>query len=301
MKKLILLLFIPLISFGQYSSYYGAYDVNVNADVNINKNVNKTIATIDYGALSLANAQMEKNRLESLMYSDKKEKSQAIEIAMNPLKAFDYGKDNYWKMDKKTAESMGFSKGTVYYHKIPHQSLFFSTGGYNYRNESKDGVVTEIELKGGFYEFGSTEYLNKSENLKKEIFDNRSRNIEEVFKSWKKSYEVGKVIMWDLYNFKFLKNGNFTHKTEINKAKVFGEEGFVFSWFYENDYEYVIEEFYMFKGESGLEFNAIVRFRGDIDDIDFEMLEGRREYLKRFCKQMIATAGIRLGKKGLNK
>ena len=60
MKKLILLLFFPLISFGQYSSYYGAYDVNVNADVNINKNVNKTIATIDYGALSLANAQMEK-------------------------------------------------------------------------------------------------------------------------------------------------------------------------------------------------------------------------------------------------
>ena len=61
MKKLILLLFVPLVSYGQYSSYYGAYDVNadvninadvnVNADVSINKNVNKTITTIDYGAL----------------------------------------------------------------------------------------------------------------------------------------------------------------------------------------------------------------------------------------------------------
>ena len=41
--------------------------------------------------------------------------------------------------------------------------------------------------------------------------------------------------------------------------------------------------------------------RGDKDEIDFELLEGRRAYLKRLCNQIIATANIKLGKKGFNK
>ena len=43
-----------------------------------------------------------------------------------------------------------------------------------------------------------------------------------------------------------------------------------------------------------------VRYRGDKDKIDFEMLEGRRAYLDRLCKQIIATAKINLGKRGFN-
>ena len=63
MKKLIiLLLFIPLVSFGQeYSNYYGTYDVNANVNVNanINKNVNvtgnvtKTVTTIENNSVQL--------------------------------------------------------------------------------------------------------------------------------------------------------------------------------------------------------------------------------------------------------
>ena len=155
----IALFFTSLVSFGQYSNgqysnYYSKVDanikvksnININKNVNVSGNVNKTVTTIDYGALRLANAQKEKNRLESLKYSNNQQKNKAIEIAQNPIKAFDYGKDNSWVMDKKTAKSFGFSKGTVYYHKIPNKSLFSSIPGYEYRNESEDGIVTEIEF-----------------------------------------------------------------------------------------------------------------------------------------------------------
>ena len=304
MKKLILvLLFIPLVSFGQYSSYYGTLNVNqkINANVNINKNVNvsgninKTVTTIDYGALRLANAQKEKNRLESLMYSDEKQKNQAIEIAMNPLKAFDYGRDNNWVMDKKLAKSYGFSKGTIYYHKVPNKALFVSTGGgYNYRNESEDGVITEIELNDVSYMFGSTAYLEANKKKRKEIFDYWQPFLgktEKFVKEEIKKLEVGKV----------REDGNFSHKIDINKAKVLGREGFVFSWFYENDYEYVIKDNYRLIIANGVIASVGVRYRGDKDEIDFEMLEGRRAYFKRLCNQIIATLNIKLGKKGFNK
>lgn len=81
----------------QYSTYYNAdINQNVNANVNINKNVNvsgtvyehKTISTIDYGALQLANAQREKNRLENIKYADEQQRQISLEVASNPLKAY---------------------------------------------------------------------------------------------------------------------------------------------------------------------------------------------------------------------
>ena len=308
MKNLFLvLLFVPLVSFGQtYSNYYGTLDVNqnINANVNVNKNVDvsgsvnvdKTITSIDYGALRLANAQIEKNRLERQIYANEEQKRVALEIATNPLKAFDYGTDNNFVMDKKYAESLGFSKGSVYYIKVPNKALFVSTGGYNFRNESEDGIVTEIEFDRVNYVLGTTSYLElKKEDRKKrlKIMQPYFGNTEEYVKYQIKNQNivVGKVT----------KDGNFTHKVDINKAKIFGREGFVFSWFYENDYEYVIKDNYRLITANGFLVEAGVRFRGDKDEIDFEMLEGRRDYLQRLCKQIIATAGIKLGKKGVNK
>ena len=173
MKKLpILFLLIPIVSFGQYSDYYGTLNVNakvdqnINANVNINKNVsgnvnvNKTVTSIDYGALRMANAQREKNRLEQQIYANEEQKRMALEIASNPLKAFDYGTDNNWVMDKDNAESIGFKKGTIWYHKIPNNSLFVNTNGYNYRNESEDGVLTEIEMGTVTYLFGTKAFLD---------------------------------------------------------------------------------------------------------------------------------------------
>lgn len=303
MSKLtfILLFFTSLVSFGQYSNYYSKVDaniklksnININKNVNVSGNVNKTVTTIDYGALRLANAQKERNRLESVKYSDNKQKNQALEIASNPIKAFDYGTDNSWVMDKKQARLSGFSKGTVYYHKIPNKSLFSSMGGYKYRNESEDGIVTEIEFGDVRYIFGMTGYLKLSKDKKREIFNSWQPilgNTEKFVKNQVKKLEVGKLT----------KDGQYTHKTDINKAKIFGQEGFVYSWFYEDDYEYVIKDnFHLFLA-NGFAVNVGVRYRGDKDKIDFEMLEGRRAYLDRLCKQIIATAKINLGKRGFN-
>ena len=291
-KLLLLLLFIPLISFGQYSSYYGRVDANVNVNKTVNSYVSKTVTTIDYGALRLANAQKEKNRLESLKYSDNQQKNQALEIAMNPRKAFDYGKDNNWSMSSKRAKEYGFSYGTNYYHKIPHKSLFSSTGGYNYRNESDDGVVTEIEFNTAEYIFGTTSFLDLKKKERKKVLKEWQPylgNTEKYVKYMMSGSQVGE-----------LKDGKYTHKTDINKAKVFGQEGFVWSWFYEDDYEYVIKDNFQLLLANGFYVAVGVRYRGDKDKIDFEMLEGRRAYLDRLCKQIIATANIKLGKRGFN-
>ena len=93
MKKLLLiLLLVPLVSFGQYSSYYGTIDVNQN--INANVNVNKTVTTIDYGALAAANATRARNRIEASKVKNEKDREAMIAIANDPSKAFDYGVDN---------------------------------------------------------------------------------------------------------------------------------------------------------------------------------------------------------------
>ena len=296
MKKILftLALLVSFSSFGQYSSYYGynRVDANVKVESNVNATINKTVKTIDYGALRLANAEKEKNRLASLKYSDTKQKNQALEIAIDPQKAFDYGKDNSWRMNSKRAKSYGFSNGTIYYHKIPNKSLFASTGNYSYRNESESGVVTEIELGSPYYVFGTTSFLDLKKKERNKIIEKWQPYLgktEERVKSQMATLKVGE-----------LKEGTFTHKKDINKSKVFGKEGFVSSWFYEDDYELVIKDNFEFISSNGVIYKAGVRYRGDKDEVTFEMLEGRRSYFKKLCAQIIATANIKLGYRGLN-
>ena len=147
MKKLLLLLLIvPMVSFGQYSNYYnvdvnsysdvnvsGAIDVNVNK--NISGNVNKTIRTIDYGALAQANAVRERNSIERLKINDARERRALIAIANDPVKAFDYGDlaTTEWE-NKKIKENIlqgGMElkslKFLLEYHTIPCSKLLVGT------------------------------------------------------------------------------------------------------------------------------------------------------------------------------
>ena len=298
MKKLLIIsLFIPVISFGQYSSYYGRVDANVNVNKTVNSYVNKTVTTIDYGALRLANAQREKNRLESLQYSDNRKKNQAIEIALNPKKAYDYGIPQTQVFNRSFAKSYGFKKGGTLSWVHPNESLFNLTsikgGVILYRNESEDGVVTELEVYAPIYKFGATSFLKKPKKERKEFYKSMQPYIgktEKYVKARFKNLIVGEKS----------EGGEFTHKIDINRAKVWGNEGFSWSWFYEDDYEYVIKDNFKYISPEGVEFGAGVRYRGDKDEVTFEMLEGRRSYLKKLCNQIIATSRLTLGKKGLN-
>ena len=152
MKKLLLiLLFLPMIGFGQYSNYYNI-DHNVsgtiNKNVNVSGTVRNTITTIDYGALANANAQRESNRLtqqriaiEQAQYRDAKERNdaisnanRAIEIAENPMKAHTYGRAytntySYYNEKWGTLRLNGFFKFTETI-QIPHNSLFENVGQF---------------------------------------------------------------------------------------------------------------------------------------------------------------------------
>ena len=285
MKKLLLvLLFIPLLSFGQeYSNYYGSYDYSVKADVNVNANINKnvnvtkTVTTIDYGALANANATRERNRIESLKIANERDRDAMIAIANDPSKAFDYGKDNTWSATRKQAEGFGFKKFT-WYHKIPHQSLFSSTGGYNYQNISENFITTELELN-GFWRLGTMKDKNAKENLK--------NNFKGIFKSVEEYAKLPKMTEGE-YNEEIKA---FVHKKDINKTKLYGVDGFKGTVIYENDYEIVIKDNY-YAAINGIILMAGVRYKADKDEVTFEELEGRRYYLRKLVDKIISTSII---------
>jgi hypothetical protein len=288
MKKLILLLLlIPLVSFGQYSTYYGTYDVNadVNVNANINKNVNvsgtvnKNITTIDYGALANANAQREANRIEGMKIANEQQRQALIEIAKDPNKAFDYGSDNNWPVKGKTAQFYGFKKFT-YYHKIPNQSLFTRTqkSDFSYENVSNDFIKTEIELSIPLKPAGIKDKNGLAE-IKRQ-FDGIFNNVEEFAK-------MSEIVAGE-YNEEIK---SFIHKKDINKATIFGINGFKGTLIYEDDYEYAIKDNY-WGAINGLIMQAGVRYTGDKDDITFEDLEGRRYYLRKLVEKIISTQNM---------
>lgn len=282
MKKLLLLLFIPLFSFGQYSTYYGTYDVNVNANinknVNVSGNVNKTVTTIDYGALANANALREKNRIESLKVADERDRNAMIAIANDPSKAFDYGTDYNWKMPKKGLSKSGFKKITWYF-KIPHKSLFSHTGnGLHFQNISDNYITTEIELYTPMRVSGI-----RDEKYKKSI-QNRFKGIFTSVEEYAKypEYVVGE------YNDSIK---SFIHKKDINRTKLWGVNGFKSTLIFEDDYEFKIKDNY-YAVEDGILYFAGVRYKGDKDEITFEDLEGRRYYFRKLIDKIISTQRI---------
>jgi hypothetical protein len=290
-----------MVGFGQYSSYYGTVDVNanvnVNKNVNVNSNINKTVRTIDYGALAAANATRERNRIENLKMENLKDKEAIIAIASDPSKAFDYGKDNNWvatasHFKKKKSDTRGYRKFT-YYHKIPHKSLFSRiNNGYNYQNLSDDGIETILEMG----DIRKTEYVLEETKLFREFGGDRKRLVNILIEANENSLEealkFNDIVVGEVYDLKdeFGISG-FIHKKDLNKATVFGLEGFVATIISEDDYEYKITDFYYAinrNGEIIADTKAI--FSGDKDEISFEDLEGRRYYFRKLFKRTIGSA-----------
>jgi hypothetical protein len=280
----------------QYSNYYRVNsDVNVSGTVNNNLNVsgtvnnnlnvsgtvnkNVTVKSIDYGALASANAQREANRLSLMRYENEQAKFEALAIAEQPSRAFDYGEDVYWALNEKSKGDLGWGRAfKTMYHKKPHESLFLTTLPYTYENISEEGVKTKIIINGVF-------------TLAK---------IRETRPNYKPNFE-------DKYSFEHLQEGklqdinsngfedSFLHKKAIRRSSVFGVNGFRGTLIWEDKYDKGITDNYgavrYAEGKTYV-LNAQVLYSGNKEDITFEQLEGRRYYFRLLIDKMISTAKI---------
>lgn len=269
----------------QYSNYYNINSkltATINENVSGNVNVNKTITNIDYGQLALANAQREKNQLEFQKFQDERERNIALDIAQDPLRAFDYGQlVSIYSKDKKLfsrelleqyQNSTGFRSFKVEY-QLPY--LFFTPLYNNHlQNVSKDGVKIDFIINLPVY--------NK---------DNKQIDIENNFNS--SDTLVGKEIEGKDNNGKLSKI--FYHKNSVSRATVYGQSGFRNTLIWEDKYEYYITDNYaMQSSEIGNGYEALfkVRIHGNKDEVNFEKLEGRRYYIRQLVEKIISTAKI---------
>ncbi len=259
----------------QYSTYYNV-DVNQNVNANINKNVNvsgsvyehKTITTIDYGALQLANAQREANRLENIKYADEQQRRISLEVASNPIKAYDYGYQNTVSVKGKDAKPYGFKSFAISY-RIPHNSVFVKAGADRFENVSSNGITTEII-------FSAPSYNKKKVDVDVE----KIAKMENLIIGQINDGQEGKI---------------FVHKKDISRANVFGIKGFKYTIIWEDDYQYTITDNFQSYDPSkknGVMYFVKVRTYGNKNEITFEELEGRRYYLRQLIEKIVSTAVV---------
>lgn len=278
----------------QYSAYY-----NINKQTSINANINhninglvlshstQTINTIDYGALALANAQREQNKIEQQKIIDEKQKKMFSDIIAEPVKAYDYGTWTGFKsndkqlLDKtliKQYQEITGLKGFGYNFVFPAH-FFTGLSMLKWQNVSSNGVITEISFNLPIY--------NKN---KIEV------DYEATFEKDTLVIVVGKECS-AIDNFGKPKK-IFYHKKELNLATVFNAPGHKSTYIWEDKYENGITDGYVvyFNNPSfarnGIIAGVTVRYIGDKDDVSFEQLEGRRYYLKGLIDKIVSTARI---------
>lgn len=284
MKKILFFLITPVLGFGQYSTYYGTYDINANInqnvnvtqDVNVSGNINKTIQTIDYGALANANAASEKNRIEALKMSNAKDKEALLAIVENPTNAYDYGEDFTFYLRGKDLEQNGLKKLKATY-RAPHKSLFTNLGSGVFQNVSENFITTEIT----FYLPTSPKTVKRNVIEKnKDIYDRYFSILDDVEEYAKKEdFVVGK------YNEE---EKVFVHKKDINKTRVCGVNGYKSTLIFEDDYEIKINDIY-YAVEDGIVYYALASYKADKDEATFEQLEGRKYYMRNLVDRVLAS------------
>ena len=284
MKRILIPILIAVCTTAQaqYSNYYNV-DVNANIkkDVNVTGNIyeHKTITTIDYGALQLANSQRERNRLESIKYADERQRAYSLEIASDPVKAYDYGTPLTSALESDVAKKRGFNVGTflntktvIISYQVPNTCLFVKAGAGRYENVSADGVTTELIFNG------------PTNNKTKIDFD-----VEKLARM--DSVKVGELN----HNMGSEGQSIFIHKKDIRRATVFGIKGFCGTLIWEDNYQYTITDNYASYDKNkadGILNSVKVRFYGDKDKVTFEQLEGRKYYLKQLIEKVISTASV---------
>ncbi len=319
-----------MILFGQgWSNYY--IDANINQNINKNVNVrgyvNQTIRTIDYGALANANAKREKTRLEKQIYDNDQDRIRTLDIANNPVKAFDYGQRTNLKINTSKLNDYkhtNFKKFTISY-MVPHSSLFVFAGQGRLENVSEDGIITEIIFSPPWYNKYNHKIVSHKEYQEwknSEIEKEKVKIRMPKKRDYKTSFEYNRALqqfnrdknknifpilnMEDQAKMHDLKVGGlnvldnitgdeiFVHKKDVNRATVYGVKGFKGTFISEDNYQYMITDNYNswdLKG-NGIYYFVKVSTYGDKDEVTFEQLEGRRYYLKRLVERIISTASV---------
>ena len=279
LTAIIFFMVFTTIANAQYSNYYNL-NVNQKLNANINQNVNvngmifenKTITTIDYGALSLANAQRESVRLENIKYADEQQRRISLEIASDPVKAFDYGYayNDIVKYKGKEIKMVGI-KSYSFRFIVPNNAIFTNAGQGRFENVSSDGITTEIIFKGPSYNINKVDF-----------------NVEKLA-------QMNGVIVGQLAIDNINGDTIFVHKKETNRATVYGVKGFKYSMVWEDKYQNVITDNFasndLTKG-NGIYYSAVVRTYGNKNEVNFEKLEGRRFYFRRLVEKLISTYSI---------
>lgn len=294
----LIILNFPLIGFSQLNYY--KVDVKSKSEIKAEVELNQTVETIDYGAMALAEAKKEENRLKAKIYKDETQREYAKQIALNPLYAFDYGYPvTFYKAYMGVApHSHGFDRyvlreyakkyGFNYFNldfKRPNEAMYTAAKDTQFLNESADGIKTNLTI------FIPESILTTSEmaELKKKDYILKKQYWEPFF---------GETENWILNWFDLepgLKNQNtskeyFLHKSNIKKSIIFGNDGFVLTRYEENKYEKYIIESYHFISSNGLRFECKVEYKGENDKISFEQLESRRAYLGPLNRKIISSA-----------
>lgn len=277
MKKitLILVLFTFSNTYSQYSNYYqinrqsnSNINANIKQSINVSGTVRQNISTIDYGQLAIANAQSEKNRFERVKYNNENERLIALEIFSNPISAYKYGNLIRGIYKGKEAKNIGFKRVSLGV-KVPHKSIFDEIGAGRLHNVSSDNITTEILF--------TTPRYNK---------ENNSVDIENKLK--RDDLKIGAIN-------ETVDGEIFVHKKDLNKALVWGVNGFKGTIISEDNYQIYITDYYESfdntKG-NGINYFFTVKTFADKDLASFEQLEGRRHYLKRLVEKVISGAYI---------
>ena len=283
MKILILIpaLLLGVCSYAQYSNYY-----NVNAKLNVSGtiNENKTITTIDYGSLAIANAQREKNAIDLQRIQDERARKIAISIAEDPIKAYEYGslvsvstRDKKMFPTKELLKSYqnesGFRNFQIDY-QLPNSLLFSKHDPFYFQNTSKDGVKTDV-------------FVLLPINMK----ENKGFDIEGFFSSG--DTLVGKE--FETADDKGKMRKAFAHKHMLSRATVSGISGYRNTVIWEDKFEYFItDEYSVIASNKGnvYNFGMKVVYSGDKNEVNFEKLEGRRYYFKQLVEKIIATSRV---------
>lgn len=264
------------------------YDITTHENVNVKKNINqnihvggaiyenKTVTTIDYGALAEANANMQRLQFERQQYEDEKQRRMALEMASNPVKAYDYGQNGgTYTTTGKEAQLYGFKKYSITY-RVPHKDFFYPTGYGRLENISPDGIVTEIIMYSPMYNVFNLPNMqpNPTEYLK---------NVKE--------HDI--MVSYDSIPI-------YVYKRSVVKTTVYGVEGYKMSMIWEDEYQYCITDNYQafdYNVGNGILYTAKVRTYGSKEDTTFEKLEGRRFYFRPLIDKVISTAKIDEGYK----